>query len=236
MSCFQVRIPSGQTTKTIWQCRIRWAIDRATNLLFRFIEDEVPAEVAPEPSPTENGAAATPHEDFPMGGTDDFPPTEDHYDHTIPDGNWADGDTAPHPPATPTEEVTHKEKQAAGYPGLEDLLTGKTPGGEDAVEGGEDATEGETPSQDVSASGGVKGWSVRTRGVANRLQQVFREGGEEKSVPLEGLLAGYGRKTAAKMFFEVLVLKTSNFIDVKQEEPYGDVDLAPTPQLMAAAF
>lgn len=182
-------------------------------------------QAAPEPSPKENGIPATPHDDFPM--TDDFVPTDDHYDNTMPDGNW--GDTAPLTPAIPGENV-NKEKQAAGYPGLEDLLTGKTT--EDASE----AAEGETPSQDVSAAGGVKGWSVRTRGVASRLQQVFREGGEEKSVPLEGLLEGYGRKTAAKMFFEVLVLKTSNYIDVKQEEPYGNVDLKPTPQLMAAAF
>jgi hypothetical protein len=202
-----------------------------------YSEEEAPTEAkeaAAEPT-QENGTAPTPHEDFPPTGGEDFPPMDDHYDHTMPDGDWAGGDTAPYPPATPGDGVS-KGKEAAGLSGLEDLLTGKTPGGgeDEASEGGNDAGEDDTPTE--SASGGVKGWSVRTRGVANRLQQVFQEKGGEESVPLDGLLEGYGRRTAAKMFFEVLVLKTSNYIDVKQEEAYGNVDLLPTPQLMAAAF
>ena len=196
---------------------------------FDIAEEGAPEESAAAEPTQQNGDASTPHgESFPAGG-DDFPPPEDHFDTPMPDGDWDAGNTAPYPTPNPGGKGEH----AAGLSGLEDLLTGKTPGG------GEDASEiaeEETPSQDKSASQGVKGWSVRTKGVANRLQQVFQEKGMEESVPLDGLLGGYGRRTAAKMFFEVLVLKTSNFIDVKQESPYGNVDLLPTPQLMTTAF
>nr|GLL39408.1 sister chromatid cohesion 1 protein 3 isoform X1 [Ipomoea trifida] len=45
------------------------------------------------------------------------------------------------------------------------------------------------------------------------------------------VLEGKSRKICARMFFETLVLKNCGLIDVKQEEPYGDITLKTTSKL-----
>ncbi|RDX59867.1 Sister chromatid cohesion 1 protein 3, partial [Mucuna pruriens] len=46
---------------------------------------------------------------------------------------------------------------------------------------------------------------------------------------LNNILKGKTRHIAARMFFEVLVLKTNELVDVQQEEPYGDISLKLSP-------
>ncbi|KAK7334781.1 hypothetical protein VNO80_26545 [Phaseolus coccineus] len=55
--------------------------------------------------------------------------------------------------------------------------------------------------------------------------------GDLSDLSLNRILEGKTRHIAARMFFEVLVLQTNRLVDVKQEEPYGDVilKLAATP-------
>nr|GMD52187.1 sister chromatid cohesion 1 protein 3 [Ipomoea batatas] len=48
---------------------------------------------------------------------------------------------------------------------------------------------------------------------------------------LNTVLEGKSRKICARMFFETLVLKNCGLIDVKQEEPYGDITLKTTSKL-----
>ncbi|GAU43219.1 hypothetical protein TSUD_301060 [Trifolium subterraneum] len=55
-----------------------------------------------------------------------------------------------------------------------------------------------------------------------------------EDLSLNKILDGKTRKIAARMFFEVLVLKTHDLIDVKQEEAYGDVSIKLTPTLSKA--
>jgi chromatin segregation and condensation protein Rec8/ScpA/Scc1 (kleisin family) len=42
------------------------------------------------------------------------------------------------------------------------------------------------------------------------------------------LVAGQPKKVVAGTFFEFLVLKTRNRIDLKQEQPYGDILVSKT--------
>ena len=49
------------------------------------------------------------------------------------------------------------------------------------------------------------------------------------------------RRTAARSFFELLVLKTKGFIDVEQDQPFADITVTPTarfhsdvPEILAA--
>ncbi|KAJ7516285.1 hypothetical protein O6H91_22G051200 [Diphasiastrum complanatum] len=78
----------------------------------------------------------------------------------------------------------------------------------------------------------ISGWSVQTREVA-QLLQVTLEGMKHSTkdsenfsvmqLSLENMLQGKTKQGAAQLFFEILVLKTRNFISVKQENAYGDI-------------
>ena len=53
-------------------------------------------------------------------------------------------------------------------------------------------------------------------------------------VSMNGLLEGKGRKDASRWFFEMLVLKTRNYVNLQQEEPYGDISVSATSKLLTA--
>lgn len=74
--------------------------------------------------------------------------------------------------------------------------------------------------------------SARTRAVAEYLKNhsplsKLSEGPEDLN--LSTILEGKQRKLCARMFYETLVLKNHGLIDVKQDEPYGDIILKLTP-------
>ncbi|KAL5058664.1 hypothetical protein RYX36_030268 [Vicia faba] len=82
------------------------------------------------------------------------------------------------------------------------------------------------------------GWSSRTRAVAKYLQTLFDKEdihGRQK-LHLDKILAGKTRKEASRMFFETLVLKTRDYIDVEQTKPFADINLQPRGKLMKTDF
>ncbi|CAI6009340.1 unnamed protein product [Closterium sp. NIES-65] len=58
----------------------------------------------------------------------------------------------------------------------------------------------------------------------------------QPSVSLLAVVKGRPRREAARMFFETLVLKTRDFIQVQQTEPYGDISITAQDPLMQAAL
>ncbi|XP_076893446.1 sister chromatid cohesion 1 protein 3-like [Bidens hawaiensis] len=56
------------------------------------------------------------------------------------------------------------------------------------------------------------------------------------SVSMKSILEGKTRKVCSRMFFETLVLKSYDFVDVKQDKPYGDITLKVTPKLLKLDF
>ncbi|KAJ1942870.1 sister chromatid cohesion protein 1, partial [Linderina macrospora] len=57
----------------------------------------------------------------------------------------------------------------------------------------------------------------------------------EKPLSYLNVSKGAQRSDAVKLFFELLVLKSKNFVDVKQEEPFEDILIAPRDKLRQAA-
>ena len=51
-------------------------------------------------------------------------------------------------------------------------------------------------------------------------------------VSMNALIEGKGRKDASRWFFEMLVLKTRNYVTLKQHEPFGDIYIAATSSLL----
>ncbi|XP_042432151.1 sister chromatid cohesion 1 protein 3-like [Zingiber officinale] len=81
--------------------------------------------------------------------------------------------------------------------------------------------------------------SARTRAVAQFLKNQSPSQSQDKEhgvLSLNDILEGKTRRRCAQMFFESLVLKTYGFVDVQQEEAYGDIVISPTPALFATKF
>ncbi|KAH7288181.1 hypothetical protein KP509_31G015800 [Ceratopteris richardii] len=97
--------------------------------------------------------------------------------------------------------------------------------------------EQETSIQDDS------GWSTRTRNIGKYLRNVFQGMDtsskcldNEANLRLERLLGQRTRKEAARMFFETLVLKTKDYVHVKQNAAYEDIVICPRTKLMKTEF
>ncbi|XP_026407543.1 sister chromatid cohesion 1 protein 2-like [Papaver somniferum] len=72
--------------------------------------------------------------------------------------------------------------------------------------------------------------SVTTRKLAKYLSESFqskKEQNEKEVLSLEPMLEGRTKRESAKLFYEILVLKTLDMINVKQEAPYDDIVLMP---------
>ena len=54
------------------------------------------------------------------------------------------------------------------------------------------------------------------------------------SVSLGGLVEGKTRADACRWFFEVLVLKSRNYVELEQPKSYGDISIRPTSRLLTA--
>ncbi|CAN6575102.1 unnamed protein product [Malus baccata var. baccata] len=83
--------------------------------------------------------------------------------------------------------------------------------------------------EDIDSSEGVnpqlEGLSGRTRLVARCLHRRFpncKNGGKEEVNLLE-VSKGRTKKEAARLFYELLVLKTQGYVNVKQDVSYGDI-------------
>ena len=74
------------------------------------------------------------------------------------------------------------------------------------------------------------GWHPRTRKFAEALAEKFDQSDspENPSVKLNEFVAGANRKTVAASFFETLVLKSLDVIDVDQQQSYEDIYIKKT--------
>ncbi|CAN6449175.1 unnamed protein product [Victoria cruziana] len=85
-----------------------------------------------------------------------------------------------------------------------------------------------------SAFVGFNHWSIRTKVVMQFLRNVLGGGklqNQDKVVNLAHILAGKTRKECARLFMEILVLRTEDFVDVVQDSPYADIHVTPLPKL-----
>ncbi|KAG8087032.1 hypothetical protein GUJ93_ZPchr0010g9022 [Zizania palustris] len=73
---------------------------------------------------------------------------------------------------------------------------------------------------------GLGSMSTRTRAVARYFKEQMASAmsdGQPGQFSLNRILEGRDRKQAARMFMETLVLKSYDYIDVQQQESYGDI-------------
>ncbi|XP_062191089.1 sister chromatid cohesion 1 protein 3-like isoform X2 [Phragmites australis] len=96
-----------------------------------------------------------------------------------------------------------------------------------------------TPGVISSAGTGVTGlgsMSARTRVVAQFFKYHMPSTSSDEQpgkFSLDRILEGRTRKQAARMFFETTVLKSYDYIDARQEEAYGDIEISVKPSLSA---
>ncbi|CAO2189046.1 unnamed protein product [Urochloa humidicola] len=86
---------------------------------------------------------------------------------------------------------------------------------------------------------GLGTMSTRTRAVAMFFKDHVPSTSSDEQpgkFSLNKILEGKARKQAARMFFETTVLKSYDYIDVQQEEPYGDIEISVKPSLSTAKF
>lgn len=70
-----------------------------------------------------------------------------------------------------------------------------------------------------------KGITERTLNVYSLFNESFKT---KDTLSFDDLLQGRKKGTAAKCFYELLMLKSKDLIDVKQEEPFGDITITKT--------
>ena len=92
--------------------------------------------------------------------------------------------------------------------------------------GGEDFDVGAV--NDIQAEKATEGgkWHPHTLKVLNMLRNNMG-GAEGGSLSFKSLSDGCSRRTAAGVFFELLQLKTWDFINVDQNDAYGDILISP---------
>ncbi|KAI0503767.1 hypothetical protein KFK09_014710 [Dendrobium nobile] len=84
----------------------------------------------------------------------------------------------------------------------------------------------------------VDNLSARTRAVAKYFKDnsIEPESNESARISLNRILEQKSRMQCSRMFFETLVLKSYNFINVEQEAAYDDILISPTPALFSTKF
>lgn len=81
------------------------------------------------------------------------------------------------------------------------------------------------PDVAVGTPGKPASWSVHTQRMHTFLAKNFDEAGREE-LSFAAMADGNSRKVVAATFFELLVLKSKSFIEVHQDDAYGDVFVA----------
>jgi cohesin complex subunit SCC1 len=71
-------------------------------------------------------------------------------------------------------------------------------------------------------------WHKHTVKVYNMLKKSMGdEEGKAPQLSFDNLSKGCSRRTAAGVFFELLQLKTWDFVELNQDESYGDIQISP---------
>ncbi|KAI4350539.1 hypothetical protein L6164_004986 [Bauhinia variegata] len=97
--------------------------------------------------------------------------------------------------------------------------------GEELTLMNEDENSCETENQEMF------GWSGRTRQVGRFLYKSFEGIKGKRELNFSQVLKGRNRKECAKLFYEILVLKSTSCVDVKQMKAYGDFSLSMLPKM-----
>lgn len=115
-------------------------------------------------------------------------------------------------------------------------------------EAGSQGTELKSTGGDADAR---DSFTYRTRMVLSSLQTNFEAAAEQNSlkkrrlsstsphhpspeVSMNAMVEGKSRKDASRWFFEMLVLKARNYVNLKQDEPYGDIHISATSKLLTS--
>jgi cohesin complex subunit SCC1 len=78
--------------------------------------------------------------------------------------------------------------------------------------------------------GTAQKWHQHTVKVLQMLQRTMADNGQQQmvqEVSYDALSKNCSRRTAASVFFELLQLKTWDFIEIDQQDPYGDIGITP---------
>lgn len=106
------------------------------------------------------------------------------------------------------------------------------------------STGEEEEGQDQGEGDHTTSFTKKTKAVLATLQKEFKPASRKRrangsgphapgSIKLNGLVEGRSRRDASLWFFEMLVLQSKDYVKLGQEEPYGDVEIAPRPKLLA---
>ncbi|KHN80031.1 Double-strand-break repair protein rad21 -like protein [Toxocara canis] len=97
---------------------------------------------------------------------------------------------------------------------------------ERAIEEEEGAGEGEDDHR----------WTKRTQNVLNSISTKLKSSAAEEITLSDLLTKGSTRKTAAQKFYTLLVLKKWQAIDVRQDEPYGEILISAGPNIAVTSI
>ena len=97
---------------------------------------------------------------------------------------------------------------------------------------GDEGAEGDQPRQVlgdelVSHTSKWHKHTIRVLGMLKRNMNNEDEPDEEPKLSYNKLSSGCSRRTAAGVFFEILQLKTWDFVELNQEKSYGDISITP---------
>ncbi|KAI9093042.1 Rec8 like protein-domain-containing protein [Phlyctochytrium arcticum] len=177
--------------------------------------DELPIPSTPEAQP-----AATAAEDATLG-TDSF-------------------DLAPPSPPLPLEDAfsAAPARSSSKRTALEDMA-GLLPDDDDLVDDAAVALEAREHGEDDDLDGrpilDSRGFSQSTTKTIHTLQKRFEQEGHDASLSYQNMALGARRPDAARLFFELLVLKTGGLVNVEQQEAYGDISVQAEDKLFTHA-
>ncbi|KAJ2777827.1 sister chromatid cohesion protein 1 [Coemansia interrupta] len=134
------------------------------------------------------------------------------------------------------EDISLRVSQVEGSGGQSGLSSGRMPG--DSVEGEEndDATSGAGFSKNTIRAIHLLDEACRNQNIPVS-DAVSAASTDESDTTLSymGVAKDARRSDAVKLFFELLVLKTKDFVDVAQPQPFDDIRIAPRSKLRQAA-
>jgi len=207
----------------------------------RRLEGYIPSGGAAKEEPLDDEMDMKGAEDIDLG---DFMPAgledlREHEDQEEPMQNGvepeADGDAAaaaaapPAPPGRNEEEMdgqpSDPEDHVGDGGGLADVLR----------QGPEGVLERRESEQQNSQQQNFIGYSRNTTKMMMYLKEMAdKSKAKDGDLSFKKVCKGMNRETVARGFFELLVLRTKGFIDVKQEQPYADIKIKPLDRMYDA--
>ena len=137
-------------------------------------------------------------------------------------------DDKENPPLPPYSDAEEGRPDGSGSPRKRPYseVDGTAKERDDAVKesDGEAEENGGADDDDDVINEDVKKWSVRTKRMLAFFKGKMREYNTDE-ISYQDLVSGKARTVAAGTFFEALVLKSHNFVELSQDKPYGDISI-----------